>query len=88
MKAAKKPPVRTCAGCRTAKDKKELIRIVRRPDGTVIMDPTGRENGRGTYLCRDVSCLAKARKTKSIEKSLSVQIPDEVYTELEKELAL
>ena len=88
MKAAKKPPVRTCAGCRTAKDKKELIRIVRRPDGTVIMDPTGRENGRGTYLCRDVNCLAKARKTKSIEKSLSVQIPDEVYTELEKELAL
>ena len=86
MKTAKKPPVRTCAGCRAAKDKKELIRIVRRPDGSVVPDPTGRENGRGTYLCRNVECLAKARKSKSMERSLSVQISDEVYAELEKEL--
>ena len=88
MKAAKKPPVRTCAGCRTARDKKELIRIVRHPDGTVTADPTGRENGRGAYLCRDVQCLAKARKTKGLERSLSVKIPDEVYEGIEKELTL
>ena len=88
MKAVKKPPMRTCAGCRTAKEKKDLVRIVRRPDGTVVMDLTGRENGRGAYLCRDVNCLAKARKTKNIERSLSVQIPDEVYEKLEKELTL
>lgn len=82
----KKPPVRTCAGCRTPKEKKELIRIVRRPDGSVVMDPTGKENGRGTYLCRDVSCLMKARKSRSIERSLSAEISDEVYQELEREL--
>lgn len=86
MKLAKKVPIRTCAGCRTAKDKKELIRIVRRPDGTVIVDRTGRENGRGTYLCPDPGCLSKARKSKSIERSLSVRITEELYEELEKEL--
>ncbi len=80
--------MRTCAGCRTAKEKKELIRIVRRPDGTVCVDRVGRENGRGTYICPDAACLAKARKSKSIERSLSVPIPDPVYEELEKELLI
>ena len=78
--------MRTCAGCRTSKDKKELIRIVRCPDGTVCVDRTGKQNGRGTYICPSAECLAKARKAGSIERSLSVSIPDEVYEELEKEL--
>lgn len=79
--------MRTCAGCRSTKDKKELIRIVRRPDGSVAVDRTGKQNGRGTYLCPDVSCLQKAKKARSIERSLSVSISDELYEEIRKELA-
>ena len=87
MKGNRKSPMRTCAGCRTCREKKELIRIVRRPDGTVILDRTGKENGRGTYLCPDAACLRKAKKIRSIERNLSVSIPDELYEQLEKELS-
>ena len=61
---------------------------MRRPDGTVTVDLTGKENGRGTYLCRDAACFTKARKSRSIERALAVEISDEVYEALEKELLI
>ncbi len=78
----KKIPIRTCIGCGESKPKKELIRIVREPDGNICVDATGKKNGRGAYICRNPECLKKARKSKKLERSLSVQIPEAVYEEL------
>lgn len=75
----KKIPMRQCAGCREMKPKRELIRIVRSPEGVISLDETGKSSGRGVYLCRNAECLKKARKTNSPSKSLGVSIPDEVY---------
>jgi len=82
-----KVPMRQCTGCREMKGKKELIRILRTQSGEVVLDATGRQNGRGAYLCRDPECLRKARKSRAIERSLRTPIPDEVYDRLEKEMA-
>ena len=82
----KKIPQRQCMGCRERRAKKELIRVVRGTDGTVSLDFGGKLNGRGAYLCPDPECLKKARKIKSLERSLEVPIPDEVYDRLEKEM--
>ena len=82
----KKIPQRQCMGCRERKAKKELIRVVRGTDGVVSLDFSGKLNGRGAYLCPDPQCLAKARKSKSLERSLEVPIPEEVYDRLEKEM--
>ncbi len=68
------------------KEKKELIRVVKTAEGEIVLDDTGRKNGRGAYLCRGTSCFAKARKTKAIERSLGVGVSEEVYEELEKEM--
>lgn len=87
MSEARRAPERTCVGCREKKEKKMLARIVRRPDGSIVYDPTGRQNGRGAYLCRRVECLKKAEKARSLERALGVTIPEEVYRELEKEVA-
>ena len=73
-------------GCRERKAKKELIRVVRTPEGAVCLDFSGKLNGRGSYLCPDLACLKKARKAKSLERSLEVPIPEEVYDRLEKEM--
>ena len=81
-----KVPMRTCCGCRTSFPKKELIRVVRKPDGEVQIDEKGKMNGRGAYLCKSVSCLKKARKTGNIARSLEVSITEEIYLRLEKEL--
>jgi predicted RNA-binding protein YlxR (DUF448 family) len=83
----KKIPQRQCMGCRERKAKKELIRVVRTPEGAVCLDFSGKLNGRGCYLCSDPECLKKARKAKSLERSLEVPIPEEVYDRLEKEMA-
>ena len=83
----KKIPMRQCMGCRERKAKKELIRVVRTPEGAVCLDFSGKLNGRGSYLCPYLDCLKKARKAKSLERSLEVAIPDEVYERLEKEMA-
>ena len=83
----RKIPVRRCVGCNAQKPKKELVRVVRSPDGTVSVDPTGKKAGRGAYVCRSLDCLKKARKTRRIERSLDCQIPDEVYDAMEKEMA-
>ena len=82
----KKIPQRQCMGCRERKAKRELIRVVRGTDGTVSLDFSGKLNGRGAYLCPDLSCLQKAQKAKSLERSLEVPIPDEVYDRLVKEM--
>ncbi len=83
----RKIPVRRCCGCGEGKPKKELVRIVRPPEGEVSLDLTGKKAGRGAYLCRDAACLAKARKKKSLERALEVSIPPEVYEAMEAELA-
>jgi len=82
----KKIPQRQCMGCRERKAKKELIRVVRETDGTVSLDFSGKRNGRGAYICPDPQCLKKAQKAKSLERSLEVPIPEEVYLRLEKEM--
>lgn len=79
----KRLPQRQCAGCGERKDKKELIRVVRTPEGEICLDDTGRKNGRGAYLCRNVECLKKAAKKRSLERSLQVAIPAEIYEQLE-----
>ncbi|MCH3986689.1 MAG: YlxR family protein [Lachnospiraceae bacterium] len=84
--AEKKIPMRQCVGCRTAKPKKELIRIVRLEDGTFALDPTGRKNGRGAYICRDPQCLKKAKMTGGLNKAFRENVPPRVYEELGEEL--
>ena len=74
-------------GCNEKRPKRELLRIVRTPEGTVELDITGRKNGRGTYICPDVNCLKKVRKSKRLERTLEVEIPDAVYAALEEELS-
>ncbi|MGI6403199.1 MAG: RNase P modulator RnpM [Oscillospiraceae bacterium] len=86
MTKPKKQPMRMCSGCKEKKLKKELIRVVRSPEGEISLDKTGRKSGRGAYLCPSAECLKMARKAKRLERSLETSIPDEVYTQLEQEL--
>ena len=81
-----KVPMRQCTGCREMKNKKELLRVLRSAEGEILLDDTGRKNGRGAYLCRDPECLQKARRSKGLERSLKIEIPEEIYERLEKEL--
>ena len=83
----KKIPTRQCLGCNEHKPKKELLRVVRTPEGEVVLDVTGKRSGRGAYICHSISCFKKARKSKRLESGLNVQIPDEIYERLEKELS-
>ncbi len=82
----KKIPQRQCMGCRERKEKKAMIRVVRCTDGSVSLDFSGKLNGRGAYVCPDPECLKKAQKTKALERSLEVAIPQEVYDRLAKEM--
>ena len=84
--ANKKIPVRQCVGCRQMKNKKELIRVIRTEDA-VLLDDSGRKNGRGAYLCPNPECLRLARKSKGLERSLKAEIPAEIYDGLEKEMS-
>lgn len=81
----KKIPQRTCIGCGLKKDKKELVRIVRTPEGALQLDPTGRMNGRGAYVCRDTACLDKALKKKALQRSLKEEISEDVILKLKEE---
>ena len=83
----KKIPVRMCSGCGQHFPKKELVRVVRSPQGAISVDLTGKKSGRGAYICQNVECLRKARKAKRLERALECQIPDEVYGRLEEELS-
>lgn len=83
---AKKVPLRMCAGCGEMKSKKEMIRILKTPEGEIVIDTTGKKNGRGAYLCSSSDCFKKAIKTKGLERSLKMNIPNEIIETLEKEL--
>ena len=82
----KKIPQRQCMGCRERMDKKALIRVVRTTEGNVQLDFSGKLNGRGAYICPNAECLKKARKSKALDRSLEVTIPEEVYDRLEREI--
>ena len=82
----KKIPMRQCLGCREMKPKRELIRVVRSPEGEISLDFRGKKPGRGAYVCRDPQCLKKARKSRALDRMLEVSIPDEVYEALERQM--
>ncbi len=82
----KKIPQRQCMGCRERKAKRELIRVVRTPEGTVNLDFGGKMNGRGAYICPNSECLKKALRSKALDRSLEVTIPEEVIARLQKEM--
>ena len=82
----KKIPQRQCMGCRERKAKRELIRVVRGTDGNVSVDFGGKLNGRGAYICPDPECLKKALRSKALDRSLEVTIPEEVYDRLHREM--
>jgi len=85
--AEKKIPLRKCTGCNEMKPKKELIRVLKTTEEQIILDKTGKKNGRGAYLCNSLECFKQARKTRGLERSLQIKIPDEIYETLEKELS-
>ena len=86
MPQQKKIPMRQCIGCRTQKPKKELIRVVRSPEGEISLDFKGKANGRGAYLCQDPACLKKAIKAKALSRALDCEIPQEVYDTLGEQM--
>ncbi len=86
MNAVRKIPARKCVGCKEMKPKKELIRVLRTPDGQILFDENGKMNGRGAYVCRNAGCMEKALRNRELERSLSVKIPEEVVERLRKEM--
>lgn len=82
----KKIPQRMCTGCMEMKPKKELIRVVRNKEGEVYIDLTGKKPGRGAYICENIECLAKAFKTKRLEKNLEGKVSEEIYNKLKEEI--
>ena len=86
--APKKIPVRRCTGCGEHYPKFELIRILRTPDGQIVLDFDGKKSGRGAYICKNASCLKKARKARRLETSLECNIPDEIFDRMEEELTV
>lgn len=82
----KKIPMRQCVGCRVMKEKRQLIRVVKSPEGEVSLDFRGKKPGRGAYLCPEPDCLAKARKTRALERAFSMALPVEVYEALEGQM--
>lgn len=84
----RKEPIRRCAGCGEHFPKRSLIRVLRTPEGEIVIDGVGKKSGRGAYICKSAVCLKKAKRRGSLESSLECVIPDEVYQRLEEELAL
>ncbi len=82
---AKKIPLRQCIGCGEMKGKKDMVRILKTAENDICLDGTGKMNGRGAYLCRSRECLQKARKTRGLERSFKMSIPNEMYDVLERE---
>ena len=78
--------MRMCTGCGEMKPKKELVRVVKSPEGEISLDLAGRKPGRGAYVCRKAECLKAARKARRFEKAFECKIPDEVYDRMEEEL--
>ncbi len=86
MVTVKKIPMRKCTGCGESKPKKDLVRVLKTAEDGIVIDLTGRKNGRGAYICHNPKCLARAIKTRAIERSLGESVSTEVYEELKKEL--
>lgn len=82
----RKIPMRMCLGCGEMKEKRELIRVVKSPEGDISVDKTGKKSGRGAYVCDDIECLKKARKARRLEKAFSCQISNEIYDAMEKDI--
>lgn len=80
--ATKKTPLRMCIGCREMKPKQELVRIVKTPENEIFFDPTGKKNGRGAYICKDVACLAKAEKINALSHAFGINVDKEIYSRL------
>ena len=83
---SKKVPMRQCVGCGEMKNKREMIRVIKTSENEIILDATGKKNGRGAYLCADSECLKKVEKSKGLERSLKTAIPKEIYEQLEEEM--
>ena len=83
---AKKIPLRKCTGCQEMKQKKDMMRVLKTAEGEIVLDTTGRKNGRGAYLCRSMGCFEQAVKNKGLERSLKVKVPAETYESLKKEI--
>ena len=75
-------PQRTCSVCRTQKNKNELLRIVKNKDNIINVDETGKQSGRGAYICYDIECIEKAKKSKKLDKALDIKINDEIYDQI------
>jgi hypothetical protein len=88
MGQTKKLPVRKCIGCQEMKNKKEMLRILKTTEHEIVLDTTGKKNGRGAYICFSKECFQKAVKSKALERSLKMNIPQEVYENLKKEIDL
>lgn len=86
MQKVKKIPQRQCVGCRVMKDKRELLRVVKSPEGDISLDFTGKKAGRGAYVCHDLACLQRARKSRALERAFETTISPEIYDSLEKEM--
>ena len=86
MQKQRKIPQRQCVGCRTMKDKKALIRVVKTPESEIVLDTTGKKAGRGAYVCHNSECLKKARKSRALERAFELAIPDEVYDALQAQM--
>ena len=82
----KKIPMRQCLGCREMKPKRELIRVVRSPEGEISLDFKGKASGRGAYVCPDAQCLKKAVRARALERAFSCQIPQEIYDKLNEQM--
>ena len=87
MEQKKKIPLRQCVGCCERKAKGELLRVVRTPEGEIVLDFTGRKNGRGVYLCNNAKCLSKARKSGKLASHLECTIPDDIFEALDASIA-
>lgn len=87
MVKQRKIPLRKCTGCQEMKDKRELVRIVRNDAGEFSLDRTGKKPGRGAYICPNAECLAKAQKTRGLERSFKAPVPKDVYEALQEQLA-
>lgn len=83
---SKKIPLRQCVGCGEMKSKKDMMRVLKTAEDEIVLDVTGKKNGRGAYLCKNVSCFELARKNKGLERSFKMAIPAEVYDSLKKEI--
>ena len=83
----KKIPMRKCTGCGEQKPKKELVRVVKTPDGEILLDLTGKTSGRGAYICNSAECLKKARKSKRIARTFEMTIPDVIYEQMEAQIS-